>query len=152
MHVRRVRLTAVIAVLGIMAAFWGAWTVEEATRRDGAVERFIGEVRSASNGAVVDLENAISLDWDRAIAIPPYSYGADVNAALGFEAYPEDRSVTPGDTVTVLLLVKDHKIVTEISPGDTFSFAVETTRSFPADRARFIVVRNSGGLHLLPTD
>jgi hypothetical protein len=96
----------------------------------------------------VTLADALALNWDRAVVLPPYSYDEDANARLGFDRFDKEDSLTSGDGTALVLFVRDQSMIAELALyGQSFYFD-ESIQGFDTQSARFTVRRAQGGLLL----
>jgi hypothetical protein len=144
MKVRHVLLVGVLG-LGVLVA---VTRYVDDQRRAAALEAVVAEVMSAPDGSSVDLARALPLDWDRAVVLPPYTYGEDSNRLLGFDQFPKDEGVTSGDGTYLVLFVRDRSVIAELGLyGQSFYFD-ESVESFGS--ATFTVEHDRGEVVLIP--
>lgn len=137
---RSALLFATIALLGVAAWIGTSWA--DAARREDAKAQLFAAVAAANHGQTVDLAQTFPLEWDRAVVLPPYSYGAEANALLGFDHFPADLSLSVSDAVQLLVFARLDTVVQEVElDGQSFYFD-EAIRTFRADAASFEVDRS----------
>ncbi len=141
---------ALLAVALATLTVWGAVAVVDAGRRHDAVLALLAHVDRASAGDTIDLADSMTFGWDRAVVLPPYTPGFAANEAMGFNNYLDDEVVTQGDGVFLLIFVENLSVAAEVALyGQAFYFA-ESVAAFSREDARFRVIRDEGGVLLVP--
>ena len=150
--VRRRTVFGGLAIALLVAIVWAGATALAIQRRDQAVADLMATAGAASNGQILDLSEAFTLPWDRAVVLGPYTFGSDANDALGFEHYPADDVMTQGDGVHLLVFIRDQQVVAEVALyGQAFYFD-ESIETFDAEAARFRVLHDDSGTLLVPVE
>ena len=142
------RHVILVAILGLGVALAITWYVDD-QRRAAALNDMVAEVMSAPDGSSIDLAKALPLDWDRAVVLPPYTYGEDANRSLGFDKFAEGESLTSGDGTYLVVFIRDRSVVAELALyGQSFYFD-ENVEAFDAESSTFDVIRDRGEVVLV---
>lgn len=139
------RAVGVALVLGLLAVVgWATIVGRDWMLHEQAADRLVAAIESTATGGVVDVATAYSIPWDRAVVIGPYWDGATANSALGFDYFPPEASVTPDDNASLLLMVRDRTVLSEVRLRSARAFFEDGIEAFTPDDGRFTVVRNDG--------
>ena len=76
--------------------------------------------------------------------VGPYWDGAAANSVLGFDYDPPDESVTPDDNASLLLIVRDQTVLSEVRLAQTQAFFEHGFEGFTPAADHFTVVRKDG--------
>jgi hypothetical protein len=109
------RRTSVVVVFVLLAVVvWATVVVFDLIRREQASDRLLAAIESTPTGGVLDVATAYDIPWDRAVVVGPYWNGDAANSALGFDHFPPDASLTSGEGASLLLMVRDRTVLSEV--------------------------------------
>jgi hypothetical protein len=130
---------AVLAILGVAAAFalQPRWFDHLEGRGVGA--RLDALVTAASDGATIDIRDAYPTDWDRAVVIGGYWPGSVANSELGFEYFDPDETLSYSEDPARILFVRRGDVLADVDV-ETFTFADDVVVITP-EASEFILSR-----------
>ena len=139
------RRTGVVMVFVMFAVvMWAGFVVFDLIRREQASDRLLAAIESTPTGGVLDVATAYDIPWDRAVVVGPYCYGDAANSALGFDHFPPDASLTSGDSASLLLIVRDRTVLSEIQLWKAEAIFDDAVEHFTPDEGRFTVMWQNG--------
>jgi hypothetical protein len=139
------RRTGVVIVFVLLAIVgWATFVVFDLIRREQASDRLLAAIETTPTGGVLDVATAYDIPWDRAVVVGPYWNGDTANGALGFDHFPPDASLTSGEGASLLLMVRDRTVLSEIQLWQAEATFDEAVEQFTPDEGRFTVVWQNG--------
>jgi hypothetical protein len=133
-------------VLGVWLSQFG-W---DWIRREQASRQLLSAIERAPTGSILDISDAYDLPWDRAVVVGPYWNGAAANSVLGFDHYPPDESLTSSDSASLLLVVRDRTVLSEMRLWQANAAFEDGLEVFTPEADRFMVERHDGWATLVP--
>lgn len=136
-----------VAALGL----WWLASRDSTPGDDAAGDRMVEAIATMPDGREVDLGEVLTIRWDRAVLMEPYSDGVAMNERLGFRGFP-DNAMGPADEANQLVVfVRGESVVSTASlfpDAGSFRFDPSITE-FARDDARFVVERDGSQVVLV---